>query len=77
MEVRIGIQFVQRELEIETHQSAEDVQSSLAAAMTSGDGGLFTLSDDKGSMFVVPADKIAYVEFSGTEQRRVGFGGGR
>ncbi len=72
MEVRIGIQFVQRELLVETHESAEDVQRSLAAAMT-GDSGLFTLSDGKGSTFVIPADKIAYIEFSGTEQRRVGF----
>ncbi len=27
-----------------------------------------------GGKFLVPADKIAYVEFTGVESRRVGFG---
>ncbi|MBO0775710.1 MAG: DUF3107 domain-containing protein [Actinobacteria bacterium] len=39
-----------------------------------GDGGLFVLPDDRGGKVMVPADKIGYVEFSGNEQRRVGFG---
>jgi len=32
------------------------------------------LPDDHGGKFLVPADKIAYVEFTGVESRRVGFG---
>jgi hypothetical protein len=37
------------------------------------DGGVFVLADDRGGKVLVPADKIAYVEFGGSEPRRVGF----
>jgi Protein of unknown function (DUF3107) len=35
---------------------------------------VFALSVAKGGRVLVPADKIAYVEFGGPEARRVGFG---
>ena len=72
MEVKIGIQWAPRELVAETSLSAEEVQRALAAAVA--DGGVFTLTDDKGGTVLVPADKIAYVELGSTEPRRVGFG---
>jgi Protein of unknown function (DUF3107) len=72
VEVKIGIQSIPRELVIETNTSPEEIESSLAAALA--DGGLFVLTDDKDGKIVVPADKIGYLEFSGVEQRRVGFG---
>jgi hypothetical protein len=71
VEVKIGIQSVPRELVVETVSSAEDIESSLAAAITNG--GMFVLPDDKGGKVLVPADKIGYVEFTGSEQRRIGF----
>ncbi len=72
MEIKIGIQSVPRELVVETKSSLEEVQSALAAAIA--DGGVFTLGDDKGGRVLIPADKIAYLEISGTEPRRIGFG---
>lgn len=75
MEVKIGIQSIPRELVVETNASPEEVERSLAKALS--DGGLFVLADDKDGKdgkVIVPADKIGYVEFSGVEQRRVGFG---
>ena len=72
MEVKIGIQSIPRELVIETNVPAEKIESSLAEALASG--GLFTLLDDRDGKVIVPADKIGYVEFTGVEQRRVGFG---
>jgi hypothetical protein len=72
VEVKIGIQSIPRELVVETAQSAEQVEQALEQAVA--DKGLFTLDDGKGSKILVPADKIGYVEFSGSEQRRVGFG---
>lgn len=72
MEVKIGIQSIPRELVVETSSSAEELERALTAAVT--DGGLFVLNDGKGGKTMVPADKIGYVEFSGSEQRRVGFG---
>ncbi len=71
MEVKIGIQSIPRELVVDTNVPAADVERSLTAAVA--EGGLFVLPDDKGGKIMVPADKIGYVEFSGTEQRRVGF----
>jgi Protein of unknown function (DUF3107) len=72
VEVKIGIQSIPRELVVETNASAEEVERSLANALS--DGGLFILADDKDGKVMVPADKIGYVEFSGVEERRVGFG---
>lgn len=71
VEVKIGIQSIPRELMIETNASAQDVEAALTSAMA--DGGLFMLRDDKGGKIIVPVDKIGYLEFSGSDQRRVGF----
>jgi hypothetical protein len=72
VEVKIGIQSIPRELVIETNAAPEEIERSLAKALS--DGGLLVVPDDKDGKVMVPADKIGYVEFSGVEQRRVGFG---
>ena len=72
MEVKIGIQSIPRELVVETNSSPEEIERSLASALA--DGGLFVLLDGKDGKIMVPADKIGYLEFSGVELRRVGFG---
>jgi hypothetical protein len=72
VEVKIGIQSIPRELVLETALSAREIEESLAAAVA--DGTLFSLPDDKGGKVLVPADKIGYVEFTGPDQRRIGFG---
>jgi hypothetical protein len=48
------------------------VERSLYAALI--DGGMFSVRDEKGGRVLVPAEKIGYVELSGSEQRRIGFG---
>jgi hypothetical protein len=72
VEVKIGVQSIPRELVIDTKSSPDDVERLLTEAVTGG--GLFILPDDRGGKVMVPADKIGYVEFSGNETRRVGFG---
>jgi hypothetical protein len=72
VEVKIGIQSITREIVVETNSPAEDVENSLSDALS--DGSLFVLEDDKGGKLLVPGDKIGYVQFSGSEQRRIGFG---
>jgi Protein of unknown function (DUF3107) len=72
VEVKIGIQSVPRELILETNAAAEEVAAALEDAVAKG--AVFTLLDHKGGRVLIPADKIAYVEFSANEQRRVGFG---
>ena len=72
MEIKIGIQSIPRELEIETPSSPDEIERSLMTALSNG--GMFVIRDDKGGKILIPADKIGYVELNGTEQRRVGFG---
>lgn len=72
MEVKIGVQSIPRELVVETPSSSDEIERSLSTAIR--DGGMFTLRDEKGGRILVPADKIGYVELTGAEQRRVGFG---
>ena len=44
----------------------------LAAA---GDGkAIFALTTQKGGRVLIPADKVAFIEFSTDQARRVGFG---
>ncbi len=75
MEVKIGISSVPRELVVETDTPAKEIERNLAAALEGADGGtVFTVEVAKGGKVLVPADKIAYVEFVGPESRRMGFG---
>ena len=74
MEVKIGIQSVPRELVVETDTPADEIESQLASALCGDDHSLFALAMSKGGKILVPADKIAYVEFGAPEARRVGFG---
>lgn len=75
MEVKIGMQSVQRELVVETDATAEEIERGLAAALAATDGkALFSLTTNKGGRVLVPADKIAFIEFSTDQARRVGFG---
>ena len=72
MEVKIGIQSAPRELVLDTNETTEQIEQALRTALA--DGGVFALSDDKGGKVLVPTDKLAYLELSGNETRRVGFG---
>ena len=72
MEVKIGVQSIQRELVVETPSSPDEVERALTTALSSG--GMFVVRDEKGGKILVPAEKIGYVEMNGPEQRRVGFG---
>ena len=74
MEVKIGIQSVPRELVVETDTPADEIERQLASVLADGAHSVFALSMSKGGKVLVPADKIAYVEFVAPEARRVGFG---
>jgi Protein of unknown function (DUF3107) len=71
VEVKIGIQSAPRELIVETESEADDVEAALRAAIA--ESGVLALAAAKGGRVLVPADKIAYLEFGATEPRRVGF----
>lgn len=72
MEIKIGIQDIARELTVETEATAAEVEKNLQAALV--DGGLLTLSDEKGRKVLIPVAKIAYLDLGQEQTRRVGFG---
>ena len=74
MEVKIGIQSVPRELVVETDLTADEIEHQLADALADDAHSVFALPVSKGGKVLVPADKIAYVEFGAPEAHRVGFG---
>jgi Protein of unknown function (DUF3107) len=75
VEVKIGIQSIPRELVVDTDATAKEIERDLAAALSGADGNaIFALNTQKGGRLLIPADKIAFVEFGGDQARRVGFG---
>jgi hypothetical protein len=74
MEVKIGIQSVARELTVDTDTPAAEIERDLSAALEKGERAVFAVSVTKGGKVLIPADKIAYVEFGAAEGRRIGFG---
>lgn len=73
MEVKIGIQSVPRELVFETDASAAEVEQDLLTALEKPHA-VFAVTARNGGRLLVPADKVAFLEFSGNESRKVGFG---
>ena len=74
MEVKIGIQSVPRELVVETDTPADEIERQLASALSGDHDAVFAVTMSKGGKILVPAYKIAYVEFGAPEAGRVGFG---
>ncbi|MCF8554937.1 MAG: DUF3107 domain-containing protein [Candidatus Nanopelagicales bacterium] len=71
MEIRIGIQHVNREVVLESNESLAAVQKLIDAALANG--SLLTLTDEKGRTVIVPGDKIAFIEIGAQASGRVGF----
>ncbi|UED84326.1 DUF3107 domain-containing protein [Streptomyces profundus] len=70
MEIKIGVQHTPREIVLDSGQSAEEVESAVADAL-SGTGKLLTLVDVQGRKVVVPGDRLAYVEIGRPTSRRL------
>lgn len=75
MEIKIGIQETPRELVVVSNQTADEVDALISDALSSTEG-ILRLDDEKGRKFLVPANRIAYVEIAPTDARKVGFGVG-
>ena len=76
MEVRIGVTYSAKELEVDLPDDAERDQLMKLVNEALGDAnGVLWLSDRRGRQIAVPSAKIAYVEVDpATTDRRVGFG---
>lgn len=71
MEIKIGIQNVGRELSVNADLTAEEVETEVARALSSGTP--LVLKDSKGTTTVVPSTSIGYVETGTETKRHVGF----
>jgi hypothetical protein len=75
LEVKIGIQSIPRELVVDTDTPADEIERSLSEALSGSAGqSVFAINTLKGGRLLIPADKIAFIEFSPDQARRVGFG---
>lgn len=70
MEVKIGVQHVNREIVVETDLSPADVAKAVDSALS---GATLDLTDVKGRRVVVPTSALAYVEIGQSDKRPVGF----
>jgi hypothetical protein len=73
VEVKIGVQNAAREIVLESAQTADEVESAVAAALD-GTAKLLKLADEHGRKILVPAERLAYVEIGEQAPRKVGFG---
>ena len=76
MQVRIGVTYIPREIEIELADDTDPdaVKASVEQAMTNGTSMLW-LTDRKGHQVGVAVDKLAYVDLgTSAEHGRIGFG---
>ena len=76
MDVRIGVTYTAKEIEVELPDGADadGVRADVEKAVSGG--GLLWLTDKKGRQVGVPSDKIAYVDLGpATSDRRIGFTG--
>jgi hypothetical protein len=74
VEIKVGIQHVNREIVVETNKSASDVERAFESAIGKGGPDVFTLTDERGRKVLIPADRIAYLDIGEENARHVGFG---
>jgi hypothetical protein len=72
VDIRIGIANSPRELNIESSQTAAEVEKIVSSALEA-DSKFIKLSDEKGKLYIVPVASFSYLEVGGEESRRVGF----
>jgi hypothetical protein len=79
MDVRIGVTYSPKELDLELPDDADGdvVRGQVEAALAGGDAAVLWLTDRRGRQVGVPVTKLAYVEIGAPgSDRRIGFAGG-
>ena len=72
MDIRIGITNSPREINFESSQTAQEVETIVATALES-ESKFIKLTDSKGKLYIVPVAGIGYIEIGSESTRRVGF----
>lgn len=76
MDVRIGLVYSPRELEVELPDDT-DVETLRAEVdrVLAADSGVLWLTDRKGNELALPSEKVTFIQIgSGGEKGRIGFG---
>ncbi|GAA3824418.1 MULTISPECIES: DUF3107 domain-containing protein [Brevibacterium] len=72
MEIKIGVRQSQREIVLETDESATELAARIEDAVKAE--ALLTFTDTKGRQVFVPSTALGYIELGTEAVRRVGFG---
>ncbi|HEY5845811.1 MAG TPA: DUF3107 domain-containing protein [Microlunatus sp.] len=72
MEIKVGIQHVNREIIVDSSETAGAIEKAFAKAVA--DGGLLSLIDQRGRKVLIPATSIGYLDVGEENARHVGFG---
>ena len=72
MEIRIGLADTARELNFETDDAPEAVKKTVTDALEAGNA-VVSFTDSRGSSYIIPTARIAFVEVGSDQSRRVGF----
>lgn len=70
--IRIAVINVNSELTFESSGTPKEVKAAINNAIAAG--STLSLTDTKGREYLIPAEKIGYVEIGEPSERRVGFG---
>lgn len=76
MDVRIGLVYTARELEVELGDDTDaDALRKQVADSLGDDSQVLWLTDRRGAQYGIPVAKITFVQIgSGTDKGRIGFG---
>ncbi len=75
MDVRIGVTYSPKELEVDLGGDADPEKVKAEIESSLGGSGALWLTDRRGRQVGVPVDKVAYVEIgSPDDAHRIGFG---
>jgi len=72
VEIKVGIQHVNREIAVDTTESAAAVEEAYVRAVS--EDGVLTLRDERGRKVLIKASVISYLDIGEESSRRVGFG---
>jgi hypothetical protein len=72
VEVKIGVIYSAKEIVLESSRKSADIEKDVADALKNG--GVLSLTDEKGRVVLIPIEKLAYLEIGEPTERRVGFG---
>jgi Protein of unknown function (DUF3107) len=72
VEIKVGILNVNREVIIESTSTSAEVEKDFAKALK--DGGLFSVTDERGRKVLIPAAQVGYLDLGQENARHVGFG---